>query len=150
MNAELISVVLLGLGYLGLLFGCGLAVERGWVPVRITRHPMVYTLALGVYASAWAIYGSIELAANAGFGYLAYYLGPAGAFFACPRAAGTDSAHHPHLPALLAGRSVRLSLPLPLGRHAGDAIESACRTAAAGHTGANLERCRAAAHRQPL
>ena len=70
MNAELIGVVLLGLSYLGLLFGCGMAVERGWVPVRITRHPMVYTLALGVYASAWAIYGSIELAANAGFGYL--------------------------------------------------------------------------------
>ena len=81
MNAELIGVVLLGLSYLGLLFGCGMAVERGWVPVRITRHPMVYTLALGVYASAWAIYGSIELAANAGFGYLAYYLGPAGAFY---------------------------------------------------------------------
>ncbi len=53
MNAELVGVVLLGLGYLGLLFGCGMAVERGWVPVRITRHPMVYTLALGVYASAW-------------------------------------------------------------------------------------------------
>ncbi|HBN59009.1 MAG TPA: ATPase, partial [Halomonas sp.] len=50
----------------------------------ITRHPMVYTLALGVYASAWAIYGSIELAANAGFGYLAYYLGPAGAFLLAP------------------------------------------------------------------
>jgi len=84
MNAELIGVVLLGLSYLGLLFGCGMAVERGWVPVRITRHPMVYTLALGVYASAWAIYGSIELAANAGFGYLAYYLGPAGAFLLAP------------------------------------------------------------------
>ncbi|WP_404375941.1 ATP-binding protein [Vreelandella aquamarina] len=84
MNAELIGVVLLGLGYLGLLFGCGMAVERGWVPVRITRHPMVYTLALGVYASAWAMYGSIELASNAGFGYLAYYLGPAGAFLLAP------------------------------------------------------------------
>ncbi|MEC7294727.1 MAG: histidine kinase dimerization/phospho-acceptor domain-containing protein, partial [Pseudomonadota bacterium] len=84
MNAELIGVVLLGLSYLGLLFGCGMAVERGWVPVRITRHPMVYTLALSVYASAWAIYGSIELAANAGFGYLAYYLGPAGAFLLAP------------------------------------------------------------------
>lgn len=118
MNAELIGVVLLGLSYLGLLFGCGMAVERGWVPVRITRHPMVYTLALGVYASAWAIYGSIELAANAGFGYLAYYLGPAGAFFTRPCAAGTDSAHYPHLPALFVGGSVRLSLPLPLGGNA--------------------------------
>ncbi|NDL70947.1 ATP-binding protein [Vreelandella alkaliphila] len=84
MSVELLGVLLLGLGYLALLFGCGTAVERGWVPVRITRHPIVYTLALGVYASAWAIYGSIELAAQAGFGYLAYYLGAAGAFLLAP------------------------------------------------------------------
>lgn len=84
MSVELLGVVLLGLGYLALLFACGMAVERGWVPVRITRHPIVYTLALGVYASAWAIYGSVELAAQAGFGYLAYYLGAAGAFLLAP------------------------------------------------------------------
>ncbi|EGP19261.1 sensory box histidine kinase, partial [Halomonas sp. TD01] len=84
MSVELLGVVLLGLGYLALLFACGMAVERGWVPVRITRHPIVYTLALGVYASAWAIYGSVELAAKAGFGYLAYYLGAAGAFLLAP------------------------------------------------------------------
>nr|WP_298057109.1 ATP-binding protein [uncultured Halomonas sp.] len=84
MNIEIVGVLLLGLGYLALLFGCGFAVERGWVPVRITRHPMVYTLALGVYASAWAIYGSVEMAANVGFGYLAYYLGAAGAFLLAP------------------------------------------------------------------
>lgn len=84
MSGELIGVLLLGLGYLALLFGCGMAVERGWVPVRVTRHPLVYTLALGVYASAWAIYGSVELAAKAGLGYLAYYLGAAGAFLLAP------------------------------------------------------------------
>ncbi|MDP3537033.1 MAG: ATP-binding protein [Halomonas sp.] len=84
MSVELLGVLLLGLGYLALLFGCGMAVERGWVPVRVTRHPVVYTLALGVYASAWAIYGSIEFASKAGFGYLAYYLGAAGAFLLAP------------------------------------------------------------------
>ncbi|WP_422102843.1 ATP-binding protein [Vreelandella sp.] len=84
MNVELVGIALLGLGYLGLLFGCGMAVERGWVPVRVTRHPLVYTLALGVYASAWAIYGSVEMAGKAGFGYLAYYLGAAGAFLLAP------------------------------------------------------------------
>ncbi|MDQ7729171.1 ATP-binding protein [Halomonas sp. SpR8] len=83
-HVEIVGVLLLGLGYLALLFGCGFAVERGWVPVRITRHPIVYTLALGVYASAWAIYGSVDMAANAGFGYLAYYLGAAGAFLLAP------------------------------------------------------------------
>lgn len=84
MSAELTGIVLLGLSYLALLFGCGLAIERGWVSTRLTRHPAVYTLSLGVYASAWAIYGSVEFAANAGFGYLAYYLGAAGAFLLAP------------------------------------------------------------------
>ncbi len=84
MSVELAGVALLGLGYLGLLLACGMAVERGWVPIRVTRHPMVYTLALGVYASAWAVYGSVEMASKAGFGYLAYYLGAAGAFLLAP------------------------------------------------------------------
>ncbi|MBD3898439.1 ATPase [Halomonas sp. ML-15] len=86
MNASLsvTAVLLLGSGYLALLFLCALAVERGWVPSRIARHPAVYTLALGVYASAWAVYGSLELASEAGYGYLAYYLGVAGAFLLAP------------------------------------------------------------------
>ena len=70
---------------------------------------MVYTLALGVYASAWAIYGSIELAANAGFGYLAYYLGPAGAFLLAPVLLVPTSAL-PALTRFFVGGSVRLSI----------------------------------------
>lgn len=84
MSVEPTTIMGLGLGYLALLFGCGLAVERGWITTRFTRHPAVYTLSLGVYASAWAVYGSIEFAADAGFGYLAYYLGAAGAFLLAP------------------------------------------------------------------
>lgn len=84
MSVEVLGALFLGLGYLALLWGCAMAVERGWIPLRISRHPAVYTLALGVYASAWAIYGSVELAANVGFGYLAYYLGAAGAFLLAP------------------------------------------------------------------
>ncbi|MGM0535758.1 MAG: ATP-binding protein [Pseudomonadota bacterium] len=84
MNASLVGLLALGIGYLLLLFLGALAVERHWVPTRIARHPAVYTLALGVYASAWAIYGSLELAGNAGYGYLAYYLGVAGAFLLAP------------------------------------------------------------------
>ncbi|HSP58898.1 MAG TPA: ATP-binding protein [Halomonas sp.] len=84
MNLSLSAVMLLGSGYLGLLFLGALAVERGWVSVRVSRHPAVYILALGVYASAWATYGSLELAGRAGFGYLAYYLGVAGAFLLAP------------------------------------------------------------------
>ncbi|WP_148252553.1 ATP-binding protein [Aidingimonas lacisalsi] len=84
MNASLGGVFLLGTGYLSLLFLCALAVERGWIPSRIARHPAVYTLALGVYASAWATYGSLEFASQSGYGYLAYYLGVAGAFLLAP------------------------------------------------------------------
>ncbi|MHB0774661.1 ATP-binding protein [Halomonas sp. WWR20] len=83
-NANLIGGLGLGLGYLMLLFIAAVAVERRRVPERIVRHPAVHALALGVYASAWATYGSLELAAEAGYGYLAYYLGVAGAFLLAP------------------------------------------------------------------
>ncbi|GAB2790080.1 two-component system sensor histidine kinase CbrA [Halomonas shantousis] len=83
-NASLYASLALGLGYLALLFGCALAVERRRVSERLIRHPAVHALALGVYASAWATYGSLELAAEAGYGYLAYYLGVAGAFLLAP------------------------------------------------------------------
>ncbi|TDB03174.1 ATP-binding protein [Halomonas marinisediminis] len=84
MNASLVGMLGVGAGFLLLLWLCALAVERGWISTHITRHPLVYVLALGVYASAWAIYGSLELAATSGYGYLTYYLGMAGAFLLAP------------------------------------------------------------------
>ncbi|QJQ96501.1 MULTISPECIES: ATP-binding protein [Halomonadaceae] len=86
MNADgsLVGIVLLGGGYVALLFLVALAVERGLISRRVAQHPAAYTLALGVYASAWAIYGSVEIASVAGYGYLAYYLGVAGAFLLAP------------------------------------------------------------------
>ncbi|GHB04232.1 ATP-binding protein [Modicisalibacter luteus] len=84
MSTSLAGLLALGIGYLVLLMCCAQAVERGWIPTRLIHHPAVYTLALGVYASAWAIYGSVEFAASAGYGYLAYYLGVAGAFLLGP------------------------------------------------------------------
>ncbi|TFH85725.1 ATPase [Billgrantia azerbaijanica] len=83
-NMPLVHLLALGSGYLLVLFLFALAVERGWIGRGLTRHPAVYTLALGVYASAWAIYGSLELTASSGYGYLAYYLGVAGAFLLAP------------------------------------------------------------------
>lgn len=84
MSANLTSAFLLISGFVLLIFLCALAVERGWLSHKVTRHPAVYTLALGVYASAWAIYGSLELASDSGYSYLAYYLGAAGAFLLAP------------------------------------------------------------------
>src|SRR5690554_6049988 len=84
MNASLAGMLAIGAGFLLVLFLCALAVERGLIGTRITRHPVVYTLALGVYASAWAIHGSMEMASTSGYAYLAYYLGVAGAFLLAP------------------------------------------------------------------
>ena len=52
MSAELVSLVLLGLGYLSALFATASAVERGWIPRRLVHHPLIGILALGVYANA--------------------------------------------------------------------------------------------------
>ncbi|GED23093.1 two-component sensor CbrA [Halomonas halmophila] len=84
MSLNLPGLLMLGIGYLSLLFLSATAVDRGWLPRRLVRHPAVYILALGVYASAWAVYGSLEFASRYGFGYLAYYLGVAGAFLLAP------------------------------------------------------------------
>lgn len=64
-----------GLGYLCLLFLAAYLAERGWIPERWVKHPLVYVLSIGVYCSAFAFYGSVGMAYEVGYGYLAYYLG---------------------------------------------------------------------------
>jgi signal transduction histidine kinase/Na+/proline symporter len=61
--------------YLGLLFLLAEAAERGWIPRRITRHPWVSALSLGVYASTWSYYGSVGFAGAEGYRFLSIYLG---------------------------------------------------------------------------
>ncbi len=41
-----------------------------------TRHPLVYTLALGVYCTSWTFYGLVGTAASKGWYYLPILLGP--------------------------------------------------------------------------
>ncbi len=84
MSFNLIQLFLIGLTYLLLLFGIAWATEKGFVPKRLVRHPATYILSLGVYASAWAFYGSVGLAYEFGYGFLAYYLGVCGAFLLAP------------------------------------------------------------------
>jgi len=84
MSFTLTQIFGLGVGYLSLLFACAWIVEKGWLPQKIVKHPFVYVLALGVYASAWAFYGSFGLAHQYGYGYLTYYLGIAGIFVLAP------------------------------------------------------------------
>ncbi len=72
------------LGYLALLFVIAWAADNGWIPRWIIRHPITYTLSLGVYATSWSYYGSVGFAQNDGIGFLTIYLGLTLAFAATP------------------------------------------------------------------
>jgi Na+/proline symporter len=75
MNLGLPFLAAAGIGYLLLLFLLATAVDRGMLPARLVRHPLVPALALGVYASSWSFYGSVGFARRQGFLFLTIYLG---------------------------------------------------------------------------
>jgi len=72
------------LAYLALLFLLAYAAERGKLPAKLARHPLVVALSLGVYASSWTYYGSVGFAAHRGIAFLTIYLGPTLACLALP------------------------------------------------------------------
>ncbi|HEX5359551.1 MAG TPA: ATP-binding protein [Fluviicoccus sp.] len=74
----------LGLGYLLILFLAAHFSETGIIPTRWIRNPVVYVLSLGVYVSAWGIYGIVGFAYETGYNFLAFYLGVSGAFLLAP------------------------------------------------------------------
>jgi Na+/proline symporter/signal transduction histidine kinase len=81
---ELWQLFLVGVFYLGLLFLIATATDRQWIPESVVRHPLVYTLSLGVYATSWSFYGSVGFAQKEGFNFLTIYLGTTLAFVATP------------------------------------------------------------------
>ncbi|EAT11877.1 PAS domain S-box protein [Bermanella marisrubri] len=84
MSFSLSALIAIILAYLFTLFFTAYAVEKNWIPSKWVRNPFIYVLSLGVYASAWAFYGSVGLAQQYGYGYLTYYLGISGAFVLAP------------------------------------------------------------------
>ena len=67
------------LAYVALLFVIAFMAERagrrgqgGW----LLRSPLVYTLSLSIYCTAWTFYGAVGNAARSGLEYLTIYLGP--------------------------------------------------------------------------
>jgi PAS domain S-box-containing protein len=84
MSFSLVQLSLIIFGYLFFLFAAAYVVDRGWIPKHWVHHPAVYVLSLGVYASAWAFYGSVAMADQYGYGFLAYYMGISGAFIISP------------------------------------------------------------------
>lgn len=78
------ELLVLGVGYLAILFLVAWFSESGLIPVRWVRHPAVYVLSLGVYVSAWGIYAVVGFAHQSGYNFLAFYLGISGAFLLAP------------------------------------------------------------------
>jgi Na+/proline symporter/signal transduction histidine kinase len=70
-------IVLASFAYLGLLFAVAFYADRRAAAGRsVIAHPVVYSLSLGVYATAWTFYGSVGRAAQDGVGFLPIYIGP--------------------------------------------------------------------------
>jgi len=84
MQFEVWHLFLFSVLYLGLLFLIATAADKKWLPEKLIKHPLVYTLSLGVYATSWSYYGSVGLAEREGFTFLAVYLGVTIAFLASP------------------------------------------------------------------
>ena len=84
MNFELSTLFAIGVGYLIILFGIAYITEKGWIPERIVRHPFVYVLSLGVFASVWSYFAATGNAFRDGFGYLAPFIGISLAFLLSP------------------------------------------------------------------
>ena len=71
-------LVAISLFYVGLLFLVAFMAERQSGPAsrRLLRSPLVYTLALSIYCTAWTFYGAVGYAARSGLEFVTIYLGP--------------------------------------------------------------------------
>jgi len=70
-------VVLASFGYIGLLFAIAWYADRRARAGRsVIANPVIYSLSLAVYATAWTFYGSVGRAAQDGVGFLPIYIGP--------------------------------------------------------------------------
>lgn len=70
-------LLLVSLAYVGLLFALAWWGDRRPVyPARVALRPLIYSLSLAVYCSAWTFYGAVGTAARSGLAFLPIYLGP--------------------------------------------------------------------------
>ena len=71
-------LIAVALSYVVFLFAVAFFAERhaargqdGWL-----RSPMIYTLSLSIYCTAWTFYGAVGFAARSGFEFVTIYIGP--------------------------------------------------------------------------
>lgn len=71
-------LVLIALVYVAILFAVASIAERqsGSAARRLLRSPLIYTLALSIYCTAWTFYGAVGYAARSGLEFVTIYLGP--------------------------------------------------------------------------
>ncbi|MGY6696971.1 MAG: ATP-binding protein [Roseinatronobacter sp.] len=71
-------LVLTCLAYVIFLFAVASAAERSAAHGRAAwlRSPLIYTLSLSVYCTAWTFYGAVGYAARSGLEFMTIYLGP--------------------------------------------------------------------------
>ena len=84
MGIDLGWLFAIALAYLGSLFVIAWCSDAGWLPTKLVKHPLIYALSLGVYATSWTYYGSVGLADRSGYAFLTIYLGLTGAFMLGP------------------------------------------------------------------
>lgn len=80
-------VALAGL-YLALLFLIAWGIGRAGSITRVLRHPLSYTLTLGVYASSWSYFGNVGFAERNGLLFLATQIGKTFAVMLAPAVGG--------------------------------------------------------------
>ena len=71
-------LVLACLSYVAVLFLVAFLAERRAAMGRIgwLRSPLIYTLSLSIYCTAWTFYGAVGYAARSGLEFVTIYLGP--------------------------------------------------------------------------
>ena len=71
-------LIFVSLGYVLALFGVAFLAERAARAGRVKwlRAPLIYTLSLSIYCTAWTFYGAVGFASRSGLEFVTIYLGP--------------------------------------------------------------------------
>jgi Na+/proline symporter/nitrogen-specific signal transduction histidine kinase len=72
------GLIAVSLAYVAILFVIAFAAERAAArgQLQLLRSPLVYTLSLSIYCTAWTFYGAVGSAARSGLEFITIYLGP--------------------------------------------------------------------------
>ena len=76
--ASLNMLIFVCISYVALLFIVAFVADRLAAKGRSTwlRSPIIYTLSLSIYCTAWTFYGAVGYAARSGLEFITIYLGP--------------------------------------------------------------------------